>query len=215
MVPIGYAVERRDLKLSNGRVIYTRLPTLMERQEADWEFSRIFNKAIQNGIPPRQVFVRTLMEQGLWTQEDEIQMSTLRVALDTKQLDLEDTKDKDKVQKEIEVLQQNLVNLQQKLNSFSSHTAEYRADEARRNYTVSIVTENEDGSRVWKTYADLCKDTDEELVNSAIIQYIFLENGINPEKAKEIKTSVEAKIETKTEPIISSTECTASADVNK
>lgn len=192
--------NRRVTKLSTGEIIYTRLPNVVETQEADWEYSRVFNKAVEAGIPPRQVVLKRLMQQNIWTVSDEENLSDLRVTLDEIVTEAEgllkqeppDQSKIDELTKRAEVTRTALFAQQQKLNSLLSHTAETKAEDAKIYVLTSIITENKDGTRVWKTSEDFFKETDTERINSAVLQWMLLSAGLpgETEEAEGVKPDV-------------------------
>lgn len=194
------AQETIKTTISTGETIQTRLATISETQDADWEFSKTFNKAIKAGIPPRQALLKELMEQGVWTQEEENKTVVLRVALDNKQMELEaarkeepvDSKLIEDIETTVKAAQQELWLHTQKLNSLLAHTAENKAEDAKLYYLTYTVTMDKNGKSLWKNYADFRSDTNSERINTAILQYMLLQSGLAPQQKEEIEKAVKA-----------------------
>lgn len=184
--------ERREFTLSNNEKYFVRLPTVAESQEGDWVYSRIFNKAIENGIPPQQLMLKRLMQQGVWTEGDEEQLSNLRISLDERLAELEDLlREENKDEKAIDKCRQAIADLrtaifaqQQKLMALLSHTAENKAYDARNFAIVAMVTEKENGERVWKDQAAFEKERNYELIQTACFQYMALAAGLTEDETK-------------------------------
>lgn len=184
--------ERREFVLGNGEKYFVRLPTVSESQEGDWVYSRIFNKAIENGIPPQQLMLKRLMEQGIWTEGDEQQLSNLRVSLDERLGELEDLlQEENGNEKAIDRCRQAILDIraaiftqQQKLMALLSHTAENKAYDARNFAIVAIVTEKENGERVWANNAAFEKERNYELIQTACFQYMALAAGLTEDETK-------------------------------
>lgn len=190
--------EKLTATLSDGTVLKTRLPNVVETQEADWEFSRVFNKAIMQGIPPRAAMLKQMMELNVWTQEEEEETSSLRAGIDSKHIELEEARkeepvDEDKIaeiENEIRVAQQEYWVHTQKLNGLLSHTAENKAEDAKLYYLTFLCTETEEGDKVWKDMDAFRADTNSERINTAILQLMLLQSGLSKEQQEEVKQDI-------------------------
>lgn len=195
-------VNTLEATLSDGEVIVTRLPNVTETQAADWEFSKVFNKAIKAGIPPRAGFLKELMDSGAWTQEEEDHTVVLRTALDAKLAELAEARADESVDKEaiaamqteVKVAQQALWLHTNKLNAMLAHTAENKADDAKLYYLTYTVTRKKDGTPLWNSIEDFRADTNAERVNTAMFQYMLLQSGLSPEKQEEAKKQLDGEV---------------------
>ena len=69
-----------DVECDNGqiRTLRVRKATPKELEAADLEFSRMFNKALFAGLPPRARMLRKLREAKIWTPDDDQKLDGLR-----------------------------------------------------------------------------------------------------------------------------------------
>lgn len=191
-------MEKREAKFADGSKFFTRTPTLVEVQEADWEFSRVFNKAITSGILPRAALLKRLVDSGVWSEEKDNITQKLRTELNslisriTEMRDnKEDEKELDGVVRSAESVRMALAMHLQELESLMAHTAEQKADDARTYHLVYLVTERENGVRVWKTFAEFMGNSASEDFYEAVLQFMMLQNGIP--QTKEVEKDAEAK----------------------
>lgn len=72
-----------DVECDNGqiRTLRVRKATTKELEAADLEFSRMFNKSLFAGLPPRARMLRKLRESKIWTPDDDQKLDGLRTSV--------------------------------------------------------------------------------------------------------------------------------------
>ena len=178
--------EKRTFKvtLANGKEyeLTTRLPKNQEAQEADFEYSKEFNRAVMHGILPQSALAAAFINSGVWSQEKDDAIDEQRQQV----IKLEEALTNETDQMERQALadalgdeRNRLYVMRQERSELLSHSAEAKAEDARRNYVVSRVTElAKSGQRVWKTYKDFSDEEDGGLIYRAIYEYLTLANGL-------------------------------------
>jgi hypothetical protein len=187
------AQEKREFSVSlmdgNTIKLTTRTPVNQELQDADFEYSKSFNKGIMNGILPQSRLMAAFVENGVWDKDKEAQVLELRNKVAKLEDDLAQAPEADKVivAKAVRFERDKLFTLRQEKNDLLSHSAEAKADESQRNHIVSRVTElAASGVRVWPTYRDFIEEKDGNLVFRAVYEYLTYANGLNSNFAAEL-----------------------------
>lgn len=184
--------ERKELKLPDGKIVYIKNPGVIETQQADWEYSRIFNKALINGIMPRAALIEALKENNVLSDEEDNLINGIQENLTALSLDLEDAA-KDLNKEKFEELRDAITEersklyvLIQKRSAILSHCAEEKANEARIMYLCFSCTEKEDGTKVWATLDEFKAEKDVALVNNVVYTLMLMLNGISEDYINEL-----------------------------
>jgi len=179
------AEERREVTLPNGDEIFIRLPGMADHEEAEWEYARIFNKAIKNGIVPREVMRQQLRDQGIWTEDDDAHSEKLEEDIAYAMAKLQEAADSDdedgmeKARREVTRLRNEFMAHNSRLNSFMNNCAEEKASEARLLYLTYACSETRDGKRYWKSYEAFKSDKNPAVVNTAFYGFMLFINGLS------------------------------------
>jgi hypothetical protein len=173
---------RRVFETEKG-LIQIRFPKVDENRLADWEYSKVFNQALKDGIPSNKQMAKQIEEYGLWTKEDDDKIAKIREEID-KQIVIMDkmtegSKNMEKVQEKIMELRNELMVIQQEHQKYFQQTAEAKADEAKMSFLIFKVTEDANtGKPFWATYDAFKNEEDQSTVNSIAYQFITFINGL-------------------------------------
>jgi len=186
--------------------LVVRMPDRRELEAADLEFSGVFNQALLDGrLPIRTRMLRELRKNGRWTHKEEEQIQDIqrehaevRAALEADKFESPAAKEATLARKRD--LEYDLNSLRQELETMLSHTADSRADEARRNFLLACVIEKPNGERLWAQVQDLLNETDGTLLERVYYEYMTFINGVEsewermltkPEPAKDAEPTAE------------------------
>ena len=202
------ADDKRKVELEDGTVVNLRLPGLVENQKADWEYSKAFNKAIREGIAPREILLADLRENGTWTEEDEIKTDGFNEQMGLLLIDTQeaaDSGDNEKFEKckaELSTLRSEYFAHLQKLSIFLSHSAEEKANEVRILYLVYACSENADGKSFWKSYKEFENDRRPKVVSTVVYNFMLLLNGMSEDFTKDFpENQIKVKGNVESEPV--------------
>jgi hypothetical protein len=173
-----------EVELSSGdkKKFKTRAPTTAELQEGEFEYSKAFNRAIMAGIVPRNTLIAKLIENGVWSdeQDEAIEKKRLELVAFEEKFENADNAEKKQMKETLSDLRQELFQMRQERSSFVAHCAEAKADEAQRNFLVSKVTTDALTNRpVWKTLNDFLNEQDGQLVFMSTYEYMTFVNGLS------------------------------------
>jgi hypothetical protein len=195
---------RRVFETSKG-LTQVRFPKVEENRLADWEYTKVLNQALKDGIPTNKQMTSMIKELGLWTDEDDSKVDKLREEIN-KQIAVldkmsEGSKNFDKVQEKINELRNEMFGMQQERQKLYQNTAESKADESKMSYLIYKCTEfAETGKSVWSSYDDFKNEENQEFVNTVVYQFITFVNGLpadflslpsTGDKAQEDESTVE------------------------
>lgn len=179
-------IDKREfiVALSNGQTVNltTRAPTNEELQESEFEYSKVFNRAIIGGIVPQSTLIAKLAENGIWdeTKEQAIEEQR-RIVIDLEQKLSDATDEIEKAGMALSLRQERdkLYRMRQERTELMAHSAEAKAEEVQRNYLVSRVTAfASNGKPVWKTFDLYRKEPDGNLLFRATYEYLTFINGL-------------------------------------
>lgn len=166
------------------KVYRSRFPSSGEENEANWAYSRAFNKALKEGLPTQNEMLEILRERGLWNSEKEKELDDARKEIQKLESllakkDLKDTsKSTRKLVSKLLAKRAYVFALNAEYQEYMNQTVEAKADEARIAVLVSYCTETKDGERVWESVDDYLADRNGELVGAATYQFLTMVSGI-------------------------------------
>lgn len=202
-------IDKREftVTLTSGEDVKftTRMATNEEIQDSEFEYSRIFNKAIMAGILPQSTLLAKLIETGVWSEEKDqaIEQQRLSVAAIEEKLDgMESESGRQAMAEELQAERAKLYNMRQEKIDLLAHTAEAKADEVQRNYIVSRVTERVDTKKpVWKSFDEYKKEQDGGLLFRSTYEYLTFINGLPSDFIDELPENKVLGAEAEAEPV--------------
>jgi chorismate mutase len=173
---------RRVFETEKG-LVQIRFPKVDENRLADWEYSKVFNQAIKDGIPTNKQMAKQIEELELWTKEDDAKVEKLREEIDKQIVVMskmaEGSKNMEKAQEKIAELRNQLIAIQQERQKYFQQTAESKADEAKMSFLIYKCTEDANtGKPFWSSYEDFKNEENQGVVNTIAYQFITFINGL-------------------------------------
>ena len=160
-----------------------RFPKVEENRRAEWEFSKILNEAILDGIPTNREMEKMLRDRKIWTEEDDNKIINFDKQIEAQIAMLEKmTEDKaiEQVQTTINRLRNEQMILQSERQRFFQQTAESKAEEAKLSFLVYKCAMNADTEEpVWKTYEDFKNEEDQITANQIALTFLSLIHGLD------------------------------------
>lgn len=164
------------------KTYYLGMPTSEQIRKADWHYSKVYNKALVEGIATESEMTSILLERGIIGKEYEMKKQELQLTLATKLLlldELKEEEEKAKLALEVRNLRDELYKMNQQVTGPLSNTCEQMANDAKTEYLTSVVLQNEDGSLVWDSYDDFIAEGDQRLVIKSRYEVILWMEGLD------------------------------------
>jgi hypothetical protein len=160
---------------------YIATPTAEDIRGADWQYSKTFTQCLVEGITTSAEMMDILNRRGIIGDDFEQRARELADNLAAKIAKLEQAGDMD-VKRELSLsvaqAREELFQWNQRLNGPMNNTAEQISDDARLEYLTSVMTVNEDGSRVWESYETYLKEKSQALALRARFEVMLYLQGL-------------------------------------
>jgi hypothetical protein len=133
-------------------------PNAADIRKADWQYSKVYNKAIVDGFLTQAQMVDVLKEKGILTDDYADIVEKTRITLASELFKLEGMReDAPEMEREIIALdvarlRDELFSLNQQVNGPMGNTCENLAEDARTEYLTSRVVQLEGGAHLWEDF---------------------------------------------------------------
>jgi hypothetical protein len=133
-------------------------PSGEDIRKADWQYSKVYNQAIVDGLLTQSQMLELLQDKGIINEEYTEKLETVRISLGAELFKLEhlmekaEPQDKEASALEVARLRDELFQLNQRVNGPMSNTCENLAEDARTDFITSRVLQKKDGARIWKDF---------------------------------------------------------------
>ena len=178
--------ERRELELVREDETIDKfvveLPTSDQIRKADWQYSKVYNKALVEGLTTESEMLAILKDRGILGPQYDKQREDFLPDLSVKIKLLETAEtDEEKAKAALEVRQarMDLVDHNKKITGPMSNTCEQVAEDVKAEYLTSCMVKKEDGTPVWDNYEEFLEDSDKELVFRARYEVLLWLQGLN------------------------------------
>lgn len=133
-------------------------PTGEDIRKADWEYSKIYNKAIVDGFLTQAQMLKLLKEKSIISEEYTERLDSVRTTLAAELFRLEHLDEnisdieKESIALEVASLRDELFQLNQMVNGPMGNTCENLAEDSRTEFLTSRIIQKKDGSKVWPDF---------------------------------------------------------------
>lgn len=194
--------ERRSFTGSNDEVYYIANPNAESIRSADWQYSKVYTKCLNEGITTSSEMMDILKKRGIIGDDYDKRSKELSENLNeliTKLYTATENKEKSELAMEVAKAREAIFQWNQRLTGPMNNTCEQIADDSRLEYLVSCMIQHEDGSRVWESYNDFLNAEDQALTMKSKYEVMlflqgydsnFLENTPEAVAMKEIETDL-------------------------
>ena len=159
-----------------------RKPTIKELQEAQKVYNQAFRDALSSGAMMRLKLDDVLEEQGLWDEDKQVKLQTLRkeVVLSERALSKGGTVEQGKEHAlKLKAQRQDLQELMAVRSDLDNNTAEGQADNMKFNYLTSVCVVDEAGKACYKSLDDYLNNGGDDFSLLAAKQLAFLLYGLD------------------------------------
>jgi len=175
--------ERRSfLGPDDATTYFVSLPNAEVIRGADWIYSKIYTRCLQEGITTSAEMMDILMKRGIVGKEFEQRSVELTGILNENITKLDEAvsmEDKRDAAIEVANAREQLFQWNQRLNGPMSNTCEQIADDARLEYLTASMVVNEDESRVWESYDNYLAEKSQALALRARFEIMLYLQGLD------------------------------------
>lgn len=167
-------------------------PDNFVRLKANDVYDKAYKDAIEEGILPLKELEELIRERNIFTQADEDKISSLKSQLKAQQVLLSKTTvvkaNVERIEKIIELLKQQILELEHKKYSKLAMSAETKAEEERTSYFCWACTFVDD-KLYWKEYKDFLNEINLVFRSSVLTKFIKFHGGIDTKIVRYIARS--------------------------
>ena len=177
-------------------------PSAEDIRGADWQYSKVYTKCLNEGIPTSSELMDILRRRGVVGDDFERRAQELSITLNELINRLNDTdnyNDKASLAVEVSQAREALFQWNQRLSGPMSNTCEQIADDSRLEYLTACILQNKDATKVWENYEKFLVSTDQSLTLKARYEVMlflqgydsnFLDNTPEARAMKEVEASI-------------------------
>lgn len=173
--------SRRSFKgPDNETLFYIASPTAEDIRGADWQYSRMYTKCLNEGIVTTAEMNDILKRRGITGSDYALRLKELQSNLNTCIIELnEAVGNEEKAELAVKVAEsrEQLVQWNQRLTGPMSNTCEQISEDARLEYITSCIIVDEEDNRVWKSHDDFLNVKDQSLSMKARYEVMLYLQG--------------------------------------
>jgi len=177
-------------------------PSAEDIRGADWQYSKVFTKCLNEGIPTSAELTDILKRRGIIGEDFDKRAQELSITLNeliNRLNESDGNTTKAELALEVSKAREALFQWNQRLSGPMSNTCEQIADDARLEYLTASILQHKDKSKVWNDYDEFLSSTDQSLTLKARYEVMlflqgydsnFLENTPEAVAMKEVETNI-------------------------
>lgn len=159
---------------------FLEMPTSEQIRQAEWHYSKVYNKALVEGVTTTPEMMDILTQRGLYGPHYEKKLQELQVSIAIKIAEMqaaeEDTQEG--LAKEVQALRDELYRWNQRLTGPLSNTCEQMADDAKTEYLTSVVVHDDGGDSLWESYDDFISEENQSLALKSRFEVLLWLQGL-------------------------------------
>lgn len=159
---------------------FLEMPTSEQIRQAEWHYSKVYNKALVEGVTTTSEMMDILTKRGLYGPDYEKKLQELQVSIALKIAEMHGATDetKEALAMEVQQLRDQLYRWNQRLTGPLSNTCEQMADDAKTEYLTSVVVQDSDGECLWESYDDFISETNQALALKSRFEVLLWLQGL-------------------------------------
>lgn len=161
---------------------FLQVPNSEQIRKAEWHYSKVYNKALVEGVATTSEMIDILTKRGLYGPDYEKKLQDLQVEIALKIADMHGTEDdakKETLAREVQALRDELYRWNQRITGPLSNSCEQMADDAKTEYLTSVSVRDADGKLVWDTYDDFIAEKNQGLALKARFEVLLWLQGLD------------------------------------
>lgn len=171
-----------EFTLEEGtETFFLEMPTSEQIRQAEWHYSKVYNKALVEGVTTTSEMMDILTTRGLYGPEYEKKLQELQVSIALKIAEMHGATDETQgaLAMEVQALRDQLYRWNQRLTGPLSNTCEQMADDAKTEYLTSVVVHDSDGVGLWDSYDDFISETNQALALKSRFEVLLWLQGLD------------------------------------
>ena len=147
---------------------------------ADWQYSKIYTKCLNEGIPTSAEMTDILRRRGVIGEDFDRRAEELSITLNeliTRLYDAQENDGKTAIALEVARAREALFQWNQRLSGPMSNTCEQIADDARLEFLTSSILQKKDGVKVWEDYDNFLASQEQALTLKARYEVMLFLQG--------------------------------------
>lgn len=159
---------------------YLEMPTSEQIRQAEWHYSKVYNKALVEGVTTTPEMMDILTTRGLYGPHYEKKLQELQVNIAIKIAEMHTAEDEvqEKLALEVQSLRDELYRWNQRLTGPLSNTCEQMADDAKTEYLTSAVVHDEEGNPLWSSYDSFISEDNQSLALKSRFEVLLWLQGL-------------------------------------
>jgi len=170
-----YKIDGEDKKF------YLAMPSSEQIRKAEWHYSKVYNKALIEGVATTSEMMDILTKRGLYGPDYERKLQELQIALTLKVGEMHaaaESADREAAAREIQDLRDDLYRWNQRLTGPLSNTCEQMAEDAKVEYLTSAMIQNASKKPVWDSYESFIMEGNQGLALKSRFEVLLWMQGL-------------------------------------
>ncbi len=179
------AEERRSFTYDVGgepKTFYLGMPSSERIRKAEWHYSKVYNKALVEGVATTSEMMDILTKRGLYGPDYEKKLQELQISIVDRLAEMhgaEDADDKSRAARAVQELRDELYRWNQRITGPLSNSCEQMADDAKTEYLTSVVVQGEDANLVWDSHEEFVAEANQGLALKARFEVLLWLQGLD------------------------------------
>lgn len=176
------ALKVKFQKDKKKQTVHVMPPNYEAEQAMRIAYAKAYKQSIQQGVATRPSMLELMRKEGVWTDENEDELTSLTVnaaLLEAALLEQEDRAEQKKLVLELSKVRNKIYELVSIKTMPLEFTAEQMAEDVRLDYYISRCTYDENGTRYFKSHDDFLArrhESDAEKIFSAVVDEMSKSN---------------------------------------
>lgn len=161
---------------------YIAPPTADQLRKADWHYSKVYNRAMVEGIATTAEMMGILTKRGLYGDDYKERLMQLQVAVTTNILAAQSETDIDKKREfaqRASAAREELYGWNQRISGPLNNCCEQMADDAKMEYLTSAMVRDENDKPYWATYDEFLAEKNSNLALLARYEVLLTFQGLD------------------------------------
>lgn len=177
--------ERRSFIYEVGgelKTFYLGMPSSERIRKAEWHYSKVYNKALVEGVATTSEMMDILTKRGLYGPDYEKRLQELQVSIVEGLADMhgaENDEDKARAARLVQDLRDELYRWNQRITGPLSNSCEQMADDAKTEYLTSVVVQDENSELVWASHEEFVAEVNQGLALKARFEVLLWLQGLD------------------------------------
>jgi hypothetical protein len=161
---------------------FLQVPNSEQINKAEWHYSKVYNKALVEGVATTAEMIDILTTRGLYGPDYEKKLQELQVNIAVKLAEMHNATEDDKKEAlamEVANLRDELYRWNQRITGPLSNSCEQMAEDAKTEYLTSVCVFDAAGNSVWDSYDAFVGEKNQGLALRARFEVLLWLQGLD------------------------------------